>query len=229
MRRARHHTFQKPGWWLGRMTLRVVTAWSDLSIFDWESRTSPVRVLTPPVTRWGRRVVSNHALLSLRTATRRTPAGLPAPFGGPAPLAKRRRRFSRTRRRGSTTLAVSCAGCVAATWCPRRSCDCPFRGSRAFVRAVPRPSRRGSTARGFALVVSHVGSSHSVSGNLSAPEFGSETPWDGSTSTSLVARSRGCCMLCADLLNRAEHTAAAAPCSPAMSAPPGQGSPTEGH
>lgn len=135
MRRARHHTFQKPGWWLGRMTLRVVTAWSDLSIFDWESRTSPVRFLTPPVTRWGRRVVSNHALLSLRTATRRSPAGLPAPFGGPAPLAKRRRRFSRTRRRGSTTLAVSCAGCVAATWCPPRSCDCPFRDSRAFVRA----------------------------------------------------------------------------------------------
>jgi hypothetical protein len=127
MRRARHHTFQKPGWWLGRMTLRVVTAWSDLSIVDWESRTSPVRFLTPPVTRWGRRVVSNHALLSLRTATRRSPAGLPAPFGGPAPLAKRRRRFSRTRRRGSTALAVSCAGCVAATWCPLRSCDCPFR------------------------------------------------------------------------------------------------------
>jgi hypothetical protein len=171
MRRARHHTFQKPGWWLGRMTLRVVTAWSDLSIFDWESRTSPVRVLTPPVTRWGRRVVSNHALLSFRTATRRAPAGLPAPFGGPAPLAKRRCRFSRTRRRGSTTLAVSCAGCVAATWCPRRSCDCPFRGSRAFVRAVPRPSRRGSTARGFALVVSHVGWSHSVSGTFRSPSL----------------------------------------------------------
>jgi hypothetical protein len=98
MRRARHHTFQKPGWWLGRMTLRVVTAWSDLSIVDWESRTSPVRILTPPVTRWGRRVVSNHALLSLRTATRRTPAGMPAPFGD--------RRFLRSAGVGSRAPAV---------------------------------------------------------------------------------------------------------------------------
>jgi len=229
MRRARHHTFQKPGWWLGRMTLRVVTAWSDLSIFDWESRTSPVRVLTPPVTRWGRRVVSNHALLSLRTATRRSPAGLPAPFGGPAPLAKRRRRFSRTRRRGSTTLAVSCAGCVAATWCPRSLVRLSLSGFSRFREGCAETIAPRIHRLRFARVVSHVGSSPSGLLNLSAPEFGSETPWDGSASTSLVARSRGCCMLCADLLNRAEHTAAAAPCSPAMSAPPGQGSPTEGH
>jgi hypothetical protein len=38
--------------------------------------------------------------------------------------------------------------------------------SRAFARAVPRPSRRGPTARGFARVVSHVGSSQSVSGTF---------------------------------------------------------------
>lgn len=64
-RRARHLVLQGSGERLGRMTLCVVTAWSGLSTFDWESLASSARVLTSPVTQWGRRVGSKHALLSL--------------------------------------------------------------------------------------------------------------------------------------------------------------------
>lgn len=102
-------------------------------------------------------------------------------------------------------------------------------GSRAFVRAVPRPSRRGSTHRAWARVVSHVGSSRSGSLEPFGPRVWIRDALGWLDLHLACARSRGWSMLCADLLNRAEHTAAAAPCSPAMSAPPGHGSPTEGH